>query len=236
VEAAVQSFFTRAEAPAVPGADRSWPRLAPPSADRVAEAAQTVAGGPRVLGQHRLTYIVATDGDDLLLVDQHTAHERVRFERLMRQVEQRAVESQRLLLPLVLELAPDCVRPRRDAEALTVPATRSRPLAAPRPGSSACPRSWDARPGPALERLLRDLLEREAGVDRRERARPSGRDLACHSAVRAGQGLTPKAWRPSSAISRARWSRSSAARPPDNRAHPRDEVSRWFGRSGWKRK
>src|SRR5207247_3276326 len=74
VEAAVQSFFARAEAPSMPGADR------------VAERAGIAAGGPLVLGQHRLTYIVATDGDDLLLVDQHTAHERVRFERLMRQV------------------------------------------------------------------------------------------------------------------------------------------------------
>ena len=58
------------------------------------------AAPPTVLGQHRNTYIVATDGEDLLLVDQHTAHERVRFEALRRRAGARArVESQLLLVP-----------------------------------------------------------------------------------------------------------------------------------------
>ncbi len=240
VEAAVQSFFTRAEAPAVPGADRSWPRLAAPSADRVAEPAETVAGGPLVLGQHRLTYIVATDGDGLLLVDQHTAHERVRFERLMRQVEQRAVESQRLLLPLVLELAPD-LRPVLDAnaEALTVLGYEVEAFGGASTRVLAVPAILGTRdPGPALERLLRDLLEREAG----EWIVASARDrlaatLACHSAVRAGQGLTPESM---AAIVRDLPGTQEPLVCPHGRPTavriPRDEVSRWFGRSGWKRR
>ena len=74
-------------------------------AERRTELAAQVAGGrgrdrsttgatPRVLGQHRLTYIVATDGDELVLVDQHTAHERVRFEQLLERAERRVVQSQ----------------------------------------------------------------------------------------------------------------------------------------------
>ena len=65
----------------------------------------------RVLGQHRNTYIVATDGEELVLVDQHTAHERVRFEQLLSRVERRAAESQLLLAPAVWPLAPELVCP-----------------------------------------------------------------------------------------------------------------------------
>ena len=43
-----------------------------------------------MLGQHRNIYIVATDGDDLLLFDQHTAHERVRFEAVQEQLREGA--------------------------------------------------------------------------------------------------------------------------------------------------
>ncbi len=60
------------------------------------------AGAPTVLGQHRNTYIVATDGEDIVLVDQHTAHERVRFETHPgRGATKRGVEAQILLAPLV---------------------------------------------------------------------------------------------------------------------------------------
>ena len=240
VEAAVQSFFARADSPPAPGADRSWPRLPAPTADRVAEAAEGEAGGPLVMGQHRLTYIVATDGDDLLLVDQHSAHERVRFERLMRQVAQRAVESQRLLVPLLHELAP-ALRPVLDAnaEALTLLGYEVEPFGGAATRVLAVPAILGTRdPGPALERLLRDLLEREAG----EWMVASARDrlaatLACHSAVRAGQGLTAESM---AAIVRDLPGTQEPLVCPHGRPTmariPRDEVSRWFGRSGWKRR
>ncbi|HET7746516.1 MAG TPA: DNA mismatch repair endonuclease MutL, partial [Vicinamibacteria bacterium] len=61
---------------------------------------------PTVLGQHRNTYVVATDGEDLLLIDQHTAHERARFEQLSAGLARRAVESQMMLVPQVVELSP----------------------------------------------------------------------------------------------------------------------------------
>jgi DNA mismatch repair protein MutL len=228
VEAAVRSFFARADS------------LPAPSADRVAEAAEGEAGGPLVMGQHRLTYIVATDGDDLLLVDQHSAHERVRFERLMRQVAQRAVESQRLLVPLVHELAP-ALRPVLDAnaEALTLLGYEVEPFGGAATRVLAVPAILGTRdPGPALERLLRDLLEREAGewmvAGARDRLAAT---LACHSAVRAGQGLTTESM---AAIVRDLPGTQEPLVCPHGRPTmariPRDEVSRWFGRSGWKRR
>ncbi len=223
VEAAVQAFLARPDAPT----------------DRVAEAPSIAAEGPLVLGQHRLTYIVASDGEDLLLLDQHAAHERVRFERLLWQLERRAVESQRLLLPLVFELAPD-LGPVLDASAETL-TTLGYEVEAFGGGSTrvrAVPAVLGTRdPGPALERVLRDLHEREgtawmvSGVRDRLAA-----TLACHSAVRAGQGLTPDAM---TAIVRDLSGTKEPLACPHGRPTivriPRDEVSRWFGRSGWKR-
>ncbi len=52
------------------------------------------------------TYIIAETRDGLLIVDQHSAHERVLFERLMRAFERGGQEGQHLLFPLTLRLTP----------------------------------------------------------------------------------------------------------------------------------
>jgi len=58
------------------------------------------------LGQIRESFILAVNHDGLWIIDQHVAHERVLFEKILKQRAKRQVESQRLLLPLVLELTP----------------------------------------------------------------------------------------------------------------------------------
>jgi DNA mismatch repair protein MutL len=60
----------------------------------------------RPLGQLRESFILAVNHDGLWIVDQHVAHERVLFERVLRQRAQQQVESQRLLMPIVIELTP----------------------------------------------------------------------------------------------------------------------------------
>jgi DNA mismatch repair protein MutL len=60
----------------------------------------------RVLGQWRESFIVATSREELLLIDQHVAHERVLFESYLRQLEAGAVPRQRLLAPVTVELPP----------------------------------------------------------------------------------------------------------------------------------
>jgi DNA mismatch repair protein MutL len=195
---------------------------------------------PRVLGQHRLTYIVASDGDELILVDQHTAHERVRFERLLDRAERRCVESQGLLVPTVIELIPELqvvLDAHRDAlaelgydvEPFGGGATRLRGVPA---------MLGTANPGPSLERILRDLREREGT----EWATATARDrvaatLACHSAVRAGQTLPPEAM---AAIIRDLLHTAHPTLCPHGRPTivrvPRDELSRWFERTGWRRR
>ena len=59
------------------------------------------------LGQFRDTFIIAVDADGIAIIDQHVAHERVLFERLMERLSTGRLESQRLLEPLLVELSPE---------------------------------------------------------------------------------------------------------------------------------
>jgi DNA mismatch repair protein MutL len=60
----------------------------------------------RALGQLRDSFIVATDSSGLIVIDQHVAHERVLFEIYLRQKLAGILESQRLLMPIVVQLPP----------------------------------------------------------------------------------------------------------------------------------
>jgi DNA mismatch repair protein MutL len=193
-----------------------------------------------VLGQHRLVYIVASDGDELLLVDQHTAHERVRFERLLERAGRHAVEPQGLIEPLVVSLAPDLLAVLdAHAEALRELGYDVEPFGGG--GATrlrAVPAILGTRdPGPALERVLRDLKEREAAdwtvAGTRDRLAAT---LACHSAVRAGQALNVEQMASivRDVLRTAHPTLCPHGRPTIVRV-PREELSRWFGRTGWRR-
>lgn len=60
----------------------------------------------RPLGQIQNSFIVAAGPDGLWLIDQHVAHERILFEKVLRQRQRGEPESQRLLLPLIVTLRP----------------------------------------------------------------------------------------------------------------------------------
>ncbi len=59
------------------------------------------------LGQFRDTFIIAVDADGIAIIDQHVAHERVLFERVMERLSSGRLESQRLLEPMLVELSPE---------------------------------------------------------------------------------------------------------------------------------
>jgi len=58
----------------------------------------------QILGQYHQSYILCQDGDDLILIDQHAAHERVGFETLRRSYSDGDIPSQSLLFPEILDM------------------------------------------------------------------------------------------------------------------------------------
>lgn len=175
-----------AEAPALP------PEPQPDPSGRL------ILASSRYLGQLLGTYLLCEAGDELILVDQHAAHERVVFERLRRAHGDSALASQRLLFPVSLE-----VDPRRATLIEETGATLShlgfevRPfggrsfalVAAPDLGKYG--RGAEVHRDPEL--LLRQILD-ELEEHGRSDALAARSDLllatmACHAAVRAGDAL-----------------------------------------------
>ena len=91
------------------GASRSPTTVAlrpiPDEAEAPSDLAPALAS-LKPLGQIRDSFILAVNPEGLWIVDQHVAHERVLFEKILKQRAAQKVESQRLLLPLVIELTP----------------------------------------------------------------------------------------------------------------------------------
>jgi DNA mismatch repair protein MutL len=77
------------------GTALAWPAAASPS--------PLLPADWRLLGQYLNSYLVCQAGADLVLIDQHAAHERIGFEKLRRQLQAAGIEKQGLLLPVVIE-------------------------------------------------------------------------------------------------------------------------------------
>jgi DNA mismatch repair protein MutL len=155
--------------------------------------------GPRLppleyVGQLLRGYLVAEAPDAMVLVDQHAAHERVLFDRIVRRLEQRQPLSQLLLIPHVLDLTPGQVAAFQEHE----PWLQTLGFEGERFGPhtirirSAPADMPEGRVGRVLELILTDLLG-ERTPDRR--LRETAALLACHSAVRFGDGMTPESAR-----------------------------------------
>jgi DNA mismatch repair protein MutL len=83
---------------------------APPPGFAAVEAISPASEFPadlQPLGQVQESFIVATNGEGLWIIDQHVAHERILFERHLKLRREKKVAGQRLLLPIVVELRPD---------------------------------------------------------------------------------------------------------------------------------
>lgn len=80
--------------------------LPPPPAPPSAEAAETPESMAdlRPIGQLKNSFIVATGRDALWVIDQHIAHERIWFEKVLRAFASGSADKQRLLVPIVLPL------------------------------------------------------------------------------------------------------------------------------------
>jgi DNA mismatch repair protein MutL len=139
----------------------------------------------RVLAQIDDTFVVATDGRALVLLDQHAAHERIAYESIVRSARQRA-PSEPLLVPAIVELGPEesAVLDRTIA-LLREGGLEIEPFGERAYRISATPAGYRARPFD-LGGFLDDLRDEPKDRDVRERVWAS---LACHSVTRAGERL-----------------------------------------------
>ncbi len=143
----------------------------------------------RVIGQLSNTYIIAEGPEGLYLIDQHAAHERILYERVLAQWSRQEVEVQGLLEPITIELNPreeEILRANKDMLAQfgfdiepfgdksylirTIPALATR-----------------ANLGEVMSAVLSDLDSKDEVTSWEQKIAQS---LACHSAIRAGQQLS----------------------------------------------
>jgi DNA mismatch repair protein MutL len=89
-------------APAGPHVERAHA----PTSSPIVKAAESSAKNFRILGVLGKLYVLMENEGGLVLVDQHAAHERILFEELRRRMEDQGVPSQRLLIPLTIQVSP----------------------------------------------------------------------------------------------------------------------------------
>ena len=147
----------------------------------------------RYIGQAKGTFLVLEDDDDLVLLDQHAAHERVTFERLRRQLAAGGISSQRLLMPHAVDLGPAETERIEELEerlgSLGLDISRAGP---DRIAIHSVPAELA---GASPDRLLADMVL--ALESSREGSRGDTDDgvlatMACHTSIRAGRAVDPR--------------------------------------------
>jgi DNA mismatch repair protein MutL len=146
----------------------------------------------RLVGQIGATYLVAEGPDGLYLIDQHAAHERVLFEKLMAQHAMKSVPSQALLTPALVQLPPaQAVLLESQLDVLEHLGFQVEPFGANTFRVRAMPVLFgNGDAAMALKALVEDFEEDEAPLQQETEARLAGR-VCKRLAVKAGQTLTP---------------------------------------------
>ena len=145
------------------------------------------------LGQLRESFILAINEEGLWIIDQHVAHERVLFEKILKAREVEQVQRQRLLMPVLIDLLPaQMVAFAAIAEELDRNGFEAEPFGPRTLAVKATPVGLEGR---ELERMLEEVLavnEREQQAEnaatRRTRIAAS---IACHAAIKVNMPLEP---------------------------------------------
>jgi DNA mismatch repair protein MutL len=143
------------------------------------------------LGQLRDSFILAVNEEGLWIIDQHVAHERVLFEKILRERKVEAVQRQRLLMPVLVELLPEqMVTFGSIAEELERNGFEAEPFGPRTLAVKATPVGLE---GKELERVLEEVLgvtEKSAQVENEELRRTRiAASIACHAAIKVNMPL-----------------------------------------------
>ena len=150
-------------------------------------------GGLKPLGQLRDSFILATNEEGLWIVDQHVAHERILFEKILREREIEAVQRQRLLMPVLVELLPEqMITFAAIAEELERNGFEAEPFGPRTLAVKATPVGLEGR---ELERMLAEVLavrDREQQAENADSRRTRiAASIACHAAIKINTPLEP---------------------------------------------
>ncbi len=199
----------------------------PASAPRASEPLDI----PPLVQLHR-TYIMLERDDGIVLIDQHSAHERVLYERFMRTLECGAAPSQRLLFPITLHLGPaegdafDAHRELFERLGFEIEGFGGHTLIV-----SSVPMPHPRFDAPRCLRETLDALTGDRQASAHARHERLAATLACKAAIKAGDQLSP-------AEMRALVAALAETTLPAHDVHGRativqlawDEVERRFGR------
>ena len=169
------------------------------SADKFARevAVESLSRNIRPLGQLDESFIIATDDEGLLLIDQHVAHERILFDKYRALESARTSESQQLLIPETFDLTPaqaavfDTVASELESYGFELMRLSGRTVAI-----KAAPADL---PAGEARNMLAEILE-TVDAEKKGSARETLRDdiaasLACHAAIKVNMPLTPEKMR-----------------------------------------
>ncbi len=150
---------------------------------------------PRYIGQLNATFLVLADGSDLLLIDQHTAHERILFEKIKQAHSKGSIHMQRLLYPVTLELSTRDVQiMNRRLEDLRKFGFEIEPFGRNTFAVKTVP---SLMPKKDIKKLILDMLDdlAELGKTSRTEVLYEGimKSMACQGAVKAHSALDPSA-------------------------------------------
>jgi DNA mismatch repair protein MutL len=156
-----------------------------------APASASCLGELRPLGQVNASFIIAVNSEGLWIIDQHVAHERVLFERHLRSRREGALTGQRLLVPIVVDLAP---RQRAILEQISEELSANGFDVTPMgPQSVAIQATPAGVPNSDAERLLAEILD---GIEREHQAisidslqAQIAASTACHAAIKVNMPL-----------------------------------------------
>jgi DNA mismatch repair protein MutL len=176
----------------------------------------------RPLGQLRESFILAVNQEGLWIIDQHVAHERILFERVLRQRRVAQVERQRLLMPMLIDLLPAQmitfagIAQELEGNGFEVELFGPRTIAI-----KAAPAGLE---GSELERMVVEVLEQAGNPEQAENLEAArtriAASIACHAAIKVNTPLDP---------SRMEWLLSELAKTehPTSCPHGRPIVLRY---------
>jgi DNA mismatch repair protein MutL len=145
----------------------------------------------RPLGQLHNSFILAVGRDGLWIIDQHVAHERILFEKVLRQMAAGRVEVQRLLMPVVLQLtAEQQIEYARIAGDLEAAGFETEPFGNRTIAVKSAPA---AVPASCLEQVIFEILEIAEGemraVGLEDFRRGMAATIACRAAIKINMPL-----------------------------------------------